>query len=119
MGEARWRPAANDVDEEWFDEDRTCGNVAGAARVEPEWPVSFQSDRLTVTLTVVGDWATAWVGRAKVGLLVFFRTTIFEVRYLKGCSGCLSRHRTCSELVHRLLSRRQGGSARYKTPSHQ
>jgi hypothetical protein len=72
-------------DEDWLPEVLARAEMLRTRiRREPEWPVAFESDNLTIVLFEDGSWIRAWVGTAQRGLLVAFRPSDFEVRYLEG-----------------------------------
>jgi uncharacterized protein HemY len=48
-------------------------------KLEPEWPIRFESAELQIVLAVEGQWLRGWVGRDGTGGLVAIRITDFEI----------------------------------------
>lgn len=68
------------VTEEWLDEILAkYEDQSEFLRLEPEWPLRFESPELQIVLSVEGQWIRGWVGRQGIGGLVAIRIANFEI----------------------------------------
>jgi hypothetical protein len=68
------------VTEEWLDEILAkYEDQSEFLRLEPEWPLRFESSELQIILSVEGQWIRGWVGRQGTGGLVAIRIANFEI----------------------------------------
>jgi TPR repeat protein len=69
------------VIEDWLDEILAkYEDQRSIQRIEPVWPIRFESDALQIILSVEGSWLRAWVGRNNVGGIIAIRLSDFDIQ---------------------------------------
>lgn len=84
----RWAPMDKQLFSTWPKDDWIEEILARAEvlhrllRRVPEWPITFAGDDLTIILYGGTAWVRAWVGHNGTGLLVSFRQSDFDVKFM-------------------------------------
>jgi len=69
-----------DVTQDWLDEILArYVDQRPIQKLDPDWPIRFESQELQIVLSVEGMWLRAWVGRDNMGGIIAIRLNNFEI----------------------------------------
>jgi tetratricopeptide (TPR) repeat protein len=69
------------VTEDWLDEILAkYEDQRSIQRLDPVWPIRFESDDFQIILSIEGSWLRAWVGRSNCGGIIAIRLSDFDIQ---------------------------------------